>query len=298
MILTIRNKDMKRLIASILTISVAASVITGCNKPTVETTVTTRATETTAPAHRVGPRHNLNNVDDSLTFEDTYIEYDGTPWAEQHDLNFVTGNIETDFVRIMLDTEGNEYDNSPFHAVETITKPTVKTYPSDRDGYVVHEINYSVDIPVDVWIPGSYLNSFDIYRSVKYIDYYTGYCYPTIRMTNDTLSTRVSGNVIYNGETYFVEFYQFNETTYPEDYSTIGDVYSEWHQTVHMDITSYFIVPRGYNGITMYVNVGEITTTYADVLVWEPVFPSKILGEGEDEDYFDNYEFIALIPMT
>ena len=298
---------MKRLIASLLAISVAACIPTGCNttdNTPVSSSVTTAeetstaasTTETTAtgPTTPTGPRYVLEDVDDSMTFDDTSIEYDGIPWAEQHDLTFVTDDIETDFARFMLDRNDNEYDNSPYHTVETITRPTVRTYPSDRDGYVVYEVNYTITIPIDVAVNGDYLHSYDLYHSVRFVDYYTGYRYPEIRMTNDTQSFCVSGNVIYNGETYFVEFYQFNDTTYPEHSASIGNNYSEWHQITQMDITTFFIVPRGYDGMLMYVDVSDINYTYEEARALGSVFSSDILGEGEDEDYLDKFEFIAL----
>jgi hypothetical protein len=292
---------MKKLIASILVISVITCIVSGCSAPAEETPVTTAgettAATTTEPVPTPGPSHDFTDVDDSMTFDDVYIEYDGTPWAEQHDLTFVFDDIETDFVRYMLDRDGNEYDNSPVHGVETVTRPIVKTYPSERDGYVVFEIDYTVLLPIDVSVNGDYLHSLDIYNSVRLVDYYTGYCYPEIRMTTDVKSFYVSGNVIYNGETYFVEYYQFNDTTYPQDVASISDSYSEWHQTTQMDITAYLIVPEGYDGMTMYVNISEYDCTYEEVLALEPYFPSTIMGEGEDEDYFDDYEFIALAQL-
>jgi hypothetical protein len=61
-----------------------------------------------------------------------------------------------------------------------------------------------------------------------------------------------------------------------------------------MDITTFFIVPRGYDGMLMYVDVSDINYTYEEARALGSVFSSDILGEGEDEDYLDKFEFIAL----
>lgn len=287
---------MKKFISCLLIMSFFTCALSGCGDTTPESVV-----QTEREFRKTRPRHDFSDVVTTETFEDLYIEYDGIPWAEQHDLNYADGDITTDFAVFLFDSNDEELPGNPLHTYETISKPVVISYPSDREGYVVYEVDYSIILPLDTTAGSDYSYFDSYYRSVQFLDYYTGYQYPWLRMSADRLSYHISGNIIYNGETYQVDYYQFRED---EDLSSstvdTGDGQLELHQLHKINITAYFIVPRGYDGIVMYADISLDERTYAEHMEFheqnfDEISGMKIFGEDRDQTYFDDYEFIPIV---
>lgn len=295
---------MKKFISCLLILSFISCTLSACGTDTTETTPSRSTTETTRrQLRRTEPKHDLSIVDDSASFGDMNIEYDGTPWAEEHDLKFVNGDINTDYMQFLFNTSDNECSNSPTHTVETISKPVVISYPSDREGYVIYEVDYSIMLPIDITVEPDFSYYCSYYQSVRFLDYYTGYKYPALYMTENRMSFHVSGNVIYNGETYEVDFYQFREDEVLENsYSDLADGSSDYHHVTRINMTAYFVVPQGYDGMVMYADVSYQNMTVDEYMehhyhTYNGVTETSIFGEGEDESFYDDYEFINIVEL-
>ncbi len=251
------------------------------------------------------PQHDLTNVDVEYEFDDFYADYSGTPWVLENNIPFTHGNVNTYFNQFLIDGYGNSYSEVPTNVINnvaTIYRPQVRHYPAQEPGYVIYEISYVEVFPMSVVLPdGVSYSSMWSYHNVGYLDYYTGVKYPLINMSTEIDSFCVSGDVIYNGQTYSVSYYEFredeetlNETTTDSEGRTI------WNNTVCIHTTSYLVVPEGYDGIVMYVYVvddsgrsfedviGENTAEYSE--------PALFGAPGSDERVED-YVFLSIAEL-
>ncbi len=251
------------------------------------------------------PQHDLTNVDVEYEFDDFYADYSGTPWVLENNIPFTHGNVNTYFNQFLIDGYGDSYSEVPTNVINnvaTIYRPQVRHYPAQEPGYVIYEISYVEVFPMSVVLPdGVSYSSMWSYHNVGYLDYYTGVKYPLINMSTEIDSFCVSGDVIYNGQTYSVSYYEFredeetlNETTTDSEGRTI------WNNTVCIHTTSYLVVPEGYDGIVMYVYVvddsgrsfedviGENTAEYSE--------PALFGAPGSDERVED-YVFLSIAEL-
>ncbi|MCR5529127.1 MAG: hypothetical protein K6F49_07915 [Saccharofermentans sp.] len=251
------------------------------------------------------PQHDLTNVDVEYEFDDFYADYSGTPWVLENNIPFTHGNVNTYFNQFLIDGYGNSYSEVPTNVINnvaTIYRPQVRHYPAQEPGYVIYEISYVEVFPMSTVLPdGVSYSSMWSYHNVGYLDYYTGVKYPLINMSTEIDSFCVSGDVIFNGQTYSVSYYEFredeetlNETTTDSEGRTI------WNNTVCIHTTSYLVVPEGYDGIVMYVYVvddsgrsfedviGENTAEYSE--------PALFGAPGSDERVED-YVFLSIAEL-
>ena len=297
---------MKRYIALILAAAVAVCwTITSCsNDRSIESTEETEET-TRRIREPLEPQHDLSNVDTTMEFDDFYVEYEGDPWVLRNNIPFTTGNVNTYYSQYLVNNVNGRYaeiESEQLNNVATIYMPRVRHYPADRDGYTIYEISYQEVFPHRITIPNQYFSdgTFWSYHEVGFLDYYTGNEYPTISMSADIDSFKVYGNVIYNGQTYEVEYYEFREDEHQDSNVVEEDGTYIWEDTVIINSTVYFIVPNGYDGIVMYIYIADDSDQPFEEAIGgnEPEFSdATVFGSpGNDED-LEDYAFISIAEL-
>ena len=246
------------------------------------------------------PQHDLSDVDERFTFDDFYAEPIDTPWVLENNIPFTTGNINTYYSLYLY--SGYSGDRSLIGAdvlnnVATITRPVVRHYPAEQDGYTVYEVSYTETFPHRARMPnGSTSGMMWRYHGVEFLDYYTGTVYPVINMSSDTDSFCVSGNVFFEGDEYTVYYYEFRESEeVSDDLTTDANGDTIWEVTYVEYHTAYFIVPNGYDGIVMYVYTADDSAmSFEDALAEDdPYYTPPAVFDGN----IDDYAFISIAEL-
>ena len=297
---------MKRLTAMMLAIVMAGCwVTTSCgNDRSRETTEETEET-TRRIREPLEPQHDLSNVDTTMEFEDFYADFEGEPWVLRNNIPFTTGNVNTYYSQFLVNNVNGRYgeiEAEQLNNVATIYMPRVRHYPADRDGYTIYEISYQEVFPTRITVPSEYFSdsTFWSYHEVGFLDYYTGTEYPTVSMSTDIDSFRVSGNVIYEGQTYEVEYYEFREDEDQDNQLVEEDGTYIWENTIIINTTAYFIVPNGYDGIVMYIYIADDSDRTFEEAIGEnePEFSeATVFGSPENEESFEDYAFISIAEL-
>lgn len=290
----------RKIISELLLISVFCGSITGCGilNNSNESESTTTSEEEEDDRDRREPRHDFSTVQERATFEDFYVDPVDTPWAEEHELTFVRGNVETYFAEYFMNYSGREADGEALNNVATIYRPSVTCYPAERDNYVIYEVSYTEIFPIRARLSSTNVSTGWSYHNVQFMDYYTGMEYPTINMSTDVDSFGVTGNVIYNGQTFYVEYYEFREDFTDENsYDTDANGNTIWTLTDRIEHTAYFVVPAEYDGLVMFVYVADDSdapfSEYEENDVAEYSPPVQFGAPGSDE-YLEDYRFYAI----
>lgn len=258
-----------------------------------ETTPTT--TETTLPDYTVArsPHHDLNRVDETKDFGTIDLSYKD-PWGPHQDLRMAHGTIHNYFSFYALDAYDNRV-NENLNTVSAISRPTVLEYPADKDGYVIYEVTYTQTFPISSKEPNSIYTAFWSYHGVGFLDYYTGQTFPTINLSTQIDSFSVTGEVVWNGKTYDMGYYEFRESEWVS--STSEQIDSNLiirKELVTITSTSYFLVPEGYDGIVMFVYVADDTNmSLEEVLADNNPYYTEPGFFGDDENPND-YVFIGI----
>ncbi|MCQ2502562.1 MAG: hypothetical protein MJ084_02240 [Saccharofermentans sp.] len=251
---------------------------------------TNETTETREPLHRA-PSHDLTRVDATEDFGTIEIDKVTRPWGKDMDVKMAGQSVRTYFVQYCLDANDNQVCEN-LNNISTINKPIITSYPAEEDGYVIYEVNYTQIFPISYRVLGNYNMSFFSYHNVSFLDYYTGLTYPSINMSMYIDSFSVTGNVVYDGETYRVGYYEFRSTTWDEGEEESPD--GVINQKVKITSTSYFVVPEGYDGIIMYVYTADDTAKpVSEVLADNTPYLSEAAQFGDDENP-DDYEFFLI----
>ena len=296
---------MKKILASILIISVLALPLTSCSvfggggngggkKPT-ETDEPTATSEMGYSLPYGKPSHDLNSVDARETFEDLYIDPIDEPWGATQNLRMVSGNVDNYFVYFALDSKDNQI-NENLNYISTVTKPSVQAYALEDDpGYIVYEVTYDQIFPIYTRQPLNVYTSFFSYHNVSFVDYYTGRNFPSINLSTQINSFGVTGNVFYKGEKYHLGYYEFRSQEFVDSGTQdAGNGYVFLKETIKLHSTSYFIVPEFYRGILMCVFVANDTGTPLSEIMDDnsPYFvPPTPFGEEENPD---DYVFFSI----
>ena len=299
---------MKKVFAALTALTLLCSgLTTGCvtrHEDVEESTEeTTRRRDRDVDPDRNEPLHDFSSVELTMTFEDYYVEpISGDPWVLENHIPFTNGNVNTYFSQFLTDSAGNEISADILNNVATIYRPRVRHYPAEQDGYTIYEITYSEVFPMRAQ-PDFVANNMGTmwsYYNVGFLDYYTGTKYPRIDMSTDIDSVCVTGNVIYDGQTYEVYYYEFredeeltNELEYDEYNHPI------WDLEVSVNSTVYIIVPDGYDGIVMYAYIADDSdTSVAEAMEGntDEFHEPSIFGVDGDEQIQD-YAFLSIAEL-
>ena len=242
------------------------------------------------------PSHDLSKVDVKATYDDFYVEDFSKPWGSDKNLRLVNSDVDNYFVYVSLDA-GNNMVNENLNYMSTVTKPTIQVYRNeDYPGCLIYEVNYEQIFPIYSRQPSSYYySSFFSYHNVEFIDFYTGTVIPSVYLSTSINSFGVTGNFVYKGEKYRLDYYEFRhsevEKSERKTESSGTELLSE---TVKILSTSYFIVPEFYDGLLMCVYVANDTGRSVQELLEEnsPDFcPPEPFGDDENPD---DYVFFAI----
>lgn len=290
---------MKKEAALVLTIAMALNVsATGCYRQTPTETSATETSRRELRRHDDAPSFEEEPVDVIEEFETYYAEAVDTPWVLENHVPFTHGNVTTYFNQFITSGSTTEVTDAVIYNNQaTLFRPAVIHYPAEEEGYTVYEINYVLDIPMCAYIPqNANSNMRWWYHDVCFLDYYTGMTYPSVDLSIDTDSYSITGDVVYNGETYTVSCYAYreveciqNEVVEEEDGRT------RYYETATY-MTVYFIVPTGYDGIVMYIYTADDSDeTFEECLESTEDYYNEphIFGEEEDEN-FEDYAFISI----
>jgi hypothetical protein len=254
---------------------------------------------TSGRSHDLSPQHDFNNVDERFSFDNYYAEpITGEPWVIENNIPFTTGNVNTYYS--LYPYTGN-YDlmesANVLSNVATITRPIVRHYPAEQQGYTIYEVTYTETFPHRVAMPnGVSTGMMWRYHGVEFLDYYTGMVYPVINLSSETESFCVSGNVFYEDEQYTVYYYEFREAEEVSDNWTTDPAGNDiWEVTYVEYHTAYFVVPNGYDGIVMYVYTADDSdTSFEEALAEDdPYFTPPEPFEGN----IDDYTFISIADL-
>ena len=242
------------------------------------------------------PSHDLSKVDVKATYDDFYVEDFSKPWGSDKNLRLVNSDVDNYFVYVSLDA-GNNMVNENLNYMSTVTKPTIQVYRNeDYPGCLIYEVNYEQIFPIYSRQPSSYYySSFFSYHNVEFIDFYTGTVIPSVYLSTSINSFGVTGNFIYKGEKYRLDYYEFRHSEVEKSERKTESSGTELlAETVKIMSTSYFIVPEFYDGLLMCVYVANDTGRSVQELLEEnsPDFcPPEPFGDDENPD---DYVFFAI----
>ncbi len=242
------------------------------------------------------PSHDLSKVDVKATYDDFYVEDFSKPWGSDKNLRLVNSDVDNYFVYVSLDA-GNNMVNENLNYMSTVTKPTIQVYRNeDYPGCLIYEVNYEQIFPIYSRQPSSYYySSFFSYHNVEFIDFYTGTVIPSVYLSTSINSFGVTGNFIYKGEKYRLDYYEFRRSEVEKSERKTESSGTELlAETVKIMSTSYFIVPEFYDGLLMCVYVANDTGRSVQELLEEnsPDFcPPEPFGDDENPD---DYVFFAI----
>lgn len=209
---------MKKLLATILTITVLSLSLTSCFQHTNDPTGSggnalgnDPTGSTTEESHAVLDTRDLPPVEATETFDDYYVQDFDQAWGVDKELRMATGTVKNYFRQYSFNSM-NELVNENLNTIATVSRPVITLYDSQDPGYSVYEVTYSQTFPIISREPTSVYKSFFSYHNVGYVDFYTGATFPCVNLSTQIDSFCVSGNVIYNGQTYQVSYYEYRET--------------------------------------------------------------------------------------
>ncbi len=250
------------------------------------------------------PLFETQTVDETMQFDTVYADPVDTPWVLENNIPFTTSNyINSYFNEFLVNNSGDEeVPTDILNNQATILRPTVRHYPADEPGYIVYEITYTMSIPTRAVVPdnwGGHIHWW--YHDVQYVDYYTGTIFPYINMDGNTDSYCVYGDIVYNGQTYTVYHYSFRDSEVTTNETVTDSSGREiFEYTSETNMTDYFIVPDGYDGIVMCV----FTTDDSD-LPFEELYAQSYpyfvepheFNDPAYDDYLEDYEFWSIAEL-
>jgi len=242
------------------------------------------ATTTDSYFYQGNPDYDYNTVDERRRLDNYVLDTADVPWGETHNLRWVNGPIRNYFIYYTFD--GNDQiNNENLNNISTISRPRVRVFPADKEGYVMYEITYTQSFPVRSLEKGSVYSSMYSFYGVRYIDYYTGTMLPYMNVFDQNKSGGIDIDFVYEGESYGYGFYEFkDQEEIDEGYDTdeSGNIITK--KTISVTRTDYVIVPEDYDGLLMSVYVADWVSE-----------PQDNDGDGDvDEDDKPNREPVTV----
>ncbi len=285
---------MKKQISMTLAAIVFALSLTSCTGPgkatspfddtdTDDESVTT--TEGDSFFYQGNPDYDYKNVDEFRDLGTYNLDTADEPWGETHDLRWVNGPIKNYFIYYTFN-DYDEINNVNLNNISTISRPRVRVFPADKDGYVMYEVTYTQSFPIRSMEKGHVSSSMYSFYGVRYIDYYTGTMLPYINVFNKDKSGGSEIEFVCDGENYTYGFYEFKaQQEEDEGYDTDAEGNIITKTTISVTRTDYIIVPEDYDGLLMSVYVAD----------WVSV-PQDNDGDGDidDDDEMPNREAVTI----
>ena len=299
---------MKKQTAALLAAVIFAVSLTACTKP-VKATTEEEPEETTEETGGIlyspgSPAYDLSDASITETLPDCYLEEYDAPWGSKYKLRTADKTIENKFVYYTYDANDNIV-NECLNDISTITRPQVKVFPADQDGYIMYEITYTQMFPIRSRQPDHCSSNMYFYYDLDFVDYYTGMKYPWMNVVHHNgVGSHIIQDYHYQDGTYRLEYYEFVESETLDDsltYESDGMVLKE--TVIKRTTTSYLIVPEDYDGIMMYVYVGNDVFWLEDDTgddnqetvdkdkQHHAVYDAEPFG---DEEHIDDYVFIGI----
>ena len=225
------------------------------------------------------PDYDYKNVDERRRLDNYVLDTVDEPWGETHNLHWVNGPIKNYFIYYTFN-DYDEINNVNLNNISTISRPRVRVFPADKDGYVMYEVTYTQSFPIRSMEKGHVSSSMYSFYGVRYIDYYTGTMLPYMNVFDKDRSGGVDIDFVYEGESYSFGFYQFkDQDEEDEGYDTDAEGNIITKRTISVTRTDYIIVPEDYDGLLMSVYVAD----------WVSV-PQDEDGDGNDDNKNPNRE--------
>ena len=241
------------------------------------------------------PEYDFSEVENVFRQHEYYLDTVDVPWGEKHDLHMVNGQIQTYFRYTAFDSNDNII-NKDLDNVSTISRPRVRAFPADKKGYVVYEVMYTQIFPIRSIMYGT--PDFELYESeeVYYLDYYTGTKLPYLRAFERKTKNGLYTQFVYDGKRYDFGYYEFKVQDDGERVFSIDeDCNKILTETVTVTRTDYLVVPEDYDGLLLYVYVGDWTQTREPVLSTEHQDVYLFRPEPfDDEENLDDYVFFGI----
>ena len=192
---------MKKQISMALAAVLFALSLTSCTGPgkatspfddtdTDDESVTT--TEGDSFFYQGNPDYDYKNVDEHRRLDNYVLDTVDEPWGETHDLHWVNGPIKNYFIYYTFN-DYDEINNVNLNNISTISRPRVRVFPADKDGYVMYEVTYTQSFPIRSMEKGPVSSSMYSFYGVRYIDYYTGTMLPYMNVFDKDRSGFVMG---------------------------------------------------------------------------------------------------------
>ena len=299
---------MKKQTAALLAAVIFAASLTACTKPVTATTEE-EPEETTEETGGIlyspgSPAYDLSDASITETLPDCYLEEYDAPWGSKYKLRTADKTIDNKFVYYTYDANDNIV-NECLNDISTITRPQVKVFPADQDGYIMYEITYTQMFPIRSRQPEHNSGDMYFYYDLDFVDYYTGMKYPWMNVVHHNgVGSHIIQDYHYKDGTYRLEYYEFVESeTLDDNRSSEGNGMILKETVIKRTTTSYLIVPEDYDGIMMYVYVGndvfwlkddtgdENQETVEKDKQHHAVYDAEPFG---DEEHIDDYVFIGI----
>lgn len=246
---------MHKLLSTILAAAFTVLTVTSCSLP--GTGKGTDATDDDSGSKYGKPSHDLSTVDVTKTLPYYYLDDYDEPWGSKYELRMAKGNVENFFCYYSFDEQGYIV-NENLNDVSTVTRPRVRAFPAEEEGYVMYEITYTQTFPVRSKEPEYVNDSMYYYYDLKFVDYYTGTVFPWINIFEENQSFCLFQDFWYQGEKYHLGYYEFHEQVTEEEPSEdAGGGLIIRKKMIRCTTTSYLIVPEDYDGILMYVYASD-----------------------------------------
>ena len=228
------------------------------------------------------PDFDYKDVDEYRRLDNYELATYDEPWGATHNLRWANGTIKNYFCYYTFD-EYDEINNDNLNNISTISRPRVRVFPADKDGYVMYEVQYTQKFPIRSLEHGYVSSSMYSFYGVRYIDYYTGTMLPFMNVFDHDKSGGIDIDFVYEGESYGYGFYQFKEQEEEDEgYDRDADGNIITKKTISVTRTDYIIVPEDYDGLLLYVYVAD--------WVSEP----RESGDDDDDDEKPNREPVTV----
>lgn len=256
---------MKKQTALLLAAAMSVAALTSCTKPAATVFDDEPADETTEETEDPdgihyspgSPSHDLSNVRITETLPDYYLEEYDAPWGSKYDLRMADRTIENKFVYFTFDMN-DEVNNENLNDTATITRPVVKVFPAEQEGYIMYEITYTQMLPISSKQPTLTCGDMFCYYDLDFVDYYTGTVYPWVNIFHTNGSSHIIQDYHYQDGTYRFEYYEFHDDEHIDQGSKTLDSDTILKKLlIKRTTTAYLIVPEDYDGILMYVYIGD-----------------------------------------
>ena len=272
----------KKTYVALLILCIMTGLLGACGTKETDVSDATNTTEVSTEAATV--------VSSESTTEEEIID---KPWAEENNITFSVQAVEVPCYSYVLLPDGTSSDEIKVTQVKGLYHiPTVTVSDSDKEGYVIYDIQYKISVPYYAEGP-VHLDDFRAMRTVSMfsvMDYYTGTVFPSSSLTDDNdHSFELSTDVDWEGNLYSVSIAHGGKTTSPvENFSYIDD--TRWKYEVESEMVGQIkiVAPKGYDGLVLSLNLnGKSSDSTSSEINAAHKF-------GEDGETTENRLFIRL----